>query len=157
MLLLQIRLSWFCFDVLCILNLFHDLFLLHDFLVANCCLVSFMPSLVEMCVGVVYACACTIACMPFIPHACHCIHKNLHANKCIHSCILVTKTLENEPVEPTESIEPEPMIEFVVQPEENQSKQLSMISYAYFIWFNLVISLEYLYLCIIFMYCIVGT
>jgi hypothetical protein len=45
----------------------------------------------------------------------------------------VTKTLENEPVEPTESIEPEPMIEFVVQPEENQSKQLSMISYAYFI------------------------
>ena len=74
-----------------------------------------------------------------------------------YSCILVTQPSENEPVEPTESIEPEPMIEFVVQPEENQSKQLSMISYAYFIWFNLVISLEYLYLCIIFMYCIVGT
>jgi hypothetical protein len=39
----------------------------------------------------------------------------------------VTETLENEPVEPTEIIEPEPDVEFVVEPEDNQGKQISMI------------------------------
>jgi hypothetical protein len=33
---------------------------------------------------------------------------------------------ENEPVEPTEIVEPEPGIEFVVEPKKKQGKQLSM-------------------------------
>ena len=37
-----------------------------------------------------------------------------------HSCILVIA--EVEPVEPTESVEPEPGIQFVVEPEVNQGK-----------------------------------
>ena len=44
----------------------------------------------------------------------------MHAS---HSCIIVTESLENEPVEPTEPIEP----------EANQGKQLSMIPYSYLI------------------------
>jgi hypothetical protein len=44
-----------------------------------------------------------------------------------HSCIIVTETLVNEPVEPAETVEIEPGVEFVVELEENQAKQLSMI------------------------------
>ena len=44
-----------------------------------------------------------------------------------HSCIIVTEPSEVEPVEPAESIEPEPGVPFVVEPEVNQGKQLSMI------------------------------
>ena len=44
-----------------------------------------------------------------------------------HSCIIVTETPESETVEPTEFVEPEPGVELVVDPEENQGKQLSMI------------------------------
>jgi hypothetical protein len=44
-----------------------------------------------------------------------------------HSCIIVTETSENEPVEPAEIVETEPGVEFIVEPEENQGKQLSMI------------------------------
>jgi hypothetical protein len=44
-----------------------------------------------------------------------------------HSCIIVTETPENEPVEPAETVEAKPGAEFVVEPEENQGKQLSMI------------------------------
>jgi hypothetical protein len=40
----------------------------------------------------------------------------------------VTETSENEPVEPAETVEAEPGAEFVVEQEENQGKQLSMIS-----------------------------
>ena len=43
-----------------------------------------------------------------------------------HSCILVTEPSENEPVEPTESVEPEPGVPFVVEFEANQGKQLSI-------------------------------
>ena len=43
-----------------------------------------------------------------------------------HSCILVTEPPEVEPVEPAESVEPEPGIPFVVESEVNQGKQLSM-------------------------------
>ena len=45
-----------------------------------------------------------------------------------HSCIIVTEPLEIEPVEPAESFEPEPGVQFVVEPKVNQGKQLSMIS-----------------------------
>ena len=44
----------------------------------------------------------------------------------LHSCIIVTEPLEVEPVEPTESVEPEPGVPFVVEPEVNQGKQLSI-------------------------------
>ena len=44
-----------------------------------------------------------------------------------HSCIIVTETPESETVEPTEFVEPDPGVELVVDPEENQDKQLSMI------------------------------
>ena len=54
-----------------------------------------------------------------------------HSNTCIHSCILVTQPSESEPVEPAEVAETEPGVEFVVEPEANQGKQLSMIPCAY--------------------------
>jgi hypothetical protein len=47
----------------------------------------------------------------------------MHAS---HSCITVTETPENEPVEPPETVEPEPGVDFVVEPKENQGKQLNM-------------------------------
>ena len=43
-----------------------------------------------------------------------------------HSCIIVTEASEVEPVEPTESVEPEPGVSFAVEPEVNQGKQLSI-------------------------------
>ena len=39
-----------------------------------------------------------------------------------HSCIIVIETPENEIVEPAESVETEPGVEFLVEPEENQGK-----------------------------------
>ena len=39
-----------------------------------------------------------------------------------HSCIIVSESSENEPVEPAESVEPEPGVQFVVEPEVNQGK-----------------------------------
>ena len=49
------------------------------------------------------------------------------------SCVIVNQPSEVEPMEPTESIEPEPGVQFVVEPEGNQDKQLSMIPYSYLI------------------------
>ena len=54
----------------------------------------------------------------------------MHAS---HSSILVTESSENEPVEPAESVEPEPGVHFAVEPEVNQGKQLSMIHCSYLI------------------------
>jgi hypothetical protein len=57
----------------------------------------------------------------------HLMHKSWHhANVYTHSCILVIETPENEPIEPTENVESEPGVKFIVEPEENQGKQLSM-------------------------------
>ena len=53
----------------------------------------------------------------------------------------MTEPSESELVEPAEVVEHEPGLEFVVDPEENQAKQLSMIPCTYLIWFNLVISI----------------
>ena len=39
-----------------------------------------------------------------------------------HSCIIVSELSENEPVEPAESVEPEPGVQFVVELEVNQGK-----------------------------------
>jgi len=50
---------------------------------------------------------------------------------------------ESEPVETTDSVKLKPGVEFIVEPEEHQGKQLSMIPCAYLIWFNIVISLGY--------------
>ena len=54
----------------------------------------------------------------------------MHAS---HSCILVTESSEVEPVEPAEPVEPEPGIPFMVEPEVNQGKQLSIIPCTYLI------------------------
>jgi hypothetical protein len=40
--------------------------------------------------------------------------------------ILVIETPESEPVEPTDTVEPKFGVEFVVEPEKNQGKKLSM-------------------------------
>ena len=50
-----------------------------------------------------------------------------------YSCIIVIKPSEAEPVEPTEFVEPKPEVQFVVEPEANQGKQLSMIPCSYLI------------------------
>ena len=67
-------------------------------------------------------------------HAVYFMHKHsialIHAS---HSCIIVTESSENEPVEPAESVEPEPGVQFAVEPEANRGKQLSMIPCSYLI------------------------
>jgi hypothetical protein len=44
-----------------------------------------------------------------------------------HSYIIVTETSKNKLVVPAKIVETEAGVEFVVEPEENQGKQLSMI------------------------------
>ena len=51
----------------------------------------------------------------------------------LHSCIIVTESSENKPVEPIETVEPEPGVQFVVGPEVNQDKQLSICPCTYLI------------------------
>ena len=59
-------------------------------------------------------------------HVFYFVHKqSIALTHAFHSCI-VTEPSEVEPVEPTESVEPEPGVPFVVEPEVNQDKQLSM-------------------------------
>jgi hypothetical protein len=41
--------------------------------------------------------------------------------------MLVTESLEVELMEPTESVEPEPGVQFATEPEVNQDKQLSIL------------------------------
>ena len=64
-----------------------------------------------------------------------------------HSCILGTGPSENEPVEPAESVEPEPGVPFVVESEVNPGKQLSMIPCSY-LWLAAIKSFFRCYLCI---------
>jgi hypothetical protein len=74
---------------------------------------------------VLLPCLIVIFILHFIPYHFHIIGIMLmHA---FHSCTIVTETPENEPVEPAEAVETEPGVEFVIEPEENQGKQLSMI------------------------------
>jgi len=54
----------------------------------------------------------------------------MHAS---YSCIIVTESSEVKPVEPTETVESETGVQFVVEPEANQDKQLSMIHCSYLI------------------------
>jgi hypothetical protein len=49
-----------------------------------------------------------------------------HANAYTHSCIIETEPPENETAEPSEAVEPEPDVEYMVELEENRGKQLSM-------------------------------
>ena len=60
-------------------------------------------------------------------------NRSIALTHAFHSCIIVTESSEVEPVEPTESVEPEPEVQFVVEPEANPGKQLSMISCSYLI------------------------
>jgi len=83
-----------------------------------------------------------IACVTFVHHrmvaffvlVISLVHKHsimlMHTS---HSCIIVTEASDVEPVEPAESVEPEPGVQFMVEPEVNQGKQLSIISCTYLI------------------------
>jgi hypothetical protein len=72
--------------------------------------------------------------VPFFLHVIFsCIIHGIHLMHASHSCIIVTESSEIEPVEPTESAEPEPGVQFVVEPEVNQGKHLSMIPCSYLI------------------------
>ena len=62
-----------------------------------------------------------------------CIVHNIVLLHASHSCILVTELSEVEPVEPTESVEPEPGVQFVVESEAIQGKQLSICPCTYLI------------------------
>ena len=46
----------------------------------------------------------------------------------------MTEPSDVEPVEPAESVESEPGVQFAVEPEANRGKQLNMIPYIYLIW-----------------------
>jgi len=62
-----------------------------------------------------------------------CIVRNIILMHASHSYILVTEPSEVKPVKPIESVETEPGVQFVAEPEVNQGKQLSMISCFYLI------------------------
>jgi hypothetical protein len=61
----------------------------------------------------------------YIPHHFHIIGIILMHTS--HSCIIVTETPEDEPVEPAETVEAEPGAESIIEQEDNQGKQLSII------------------------------
>ena len=91
-------------------------------------LISRMSSPIACSIGIM-----VVACVTFVHHhmvaffvlVISLVHKHsimlMHTS---HSCIIVTEPSEVEPVEPTKSVEPEPGVPFVVEPEVNQSKQL---------------------------------
>ena len=132
MILLQIQVSQVPCNVLCMLNLIYDFCLLSkpcfSILVLDLLLAC---SIVIVCHRMCYDCASSHVCHPFFmsyhSRIIHCITL-MHTS---HSCIIVTETPESETIEPTEFVEPEPDVEFVADPEENQGKQLSMIPCAY--------------------------
>ena len=67
-------------------------------------------------------------------HAVYFMHnRSIALTHAFHSCIIVIEPSEDEPVEPTEFVEPEPGVQFVVEPEANQGKQLSIFSCTYLI------------------------
>ena len=100
-------------------------------------LISRTSSLITCSIGIM-----VIACVTFVHHrmvaffvlVISLVHKHsimlMHVS---HSCIIVTESLEVEPVEPTESVEPEPGVQFMVKPKVNQGKQLSIIPCTYLI------------------------
>ena len=60
-------------------------------------------------------------------HAFYFMHKrSIALTHAFHSCIILTEPSEVEPVEPAESVEPEPGVTFTVEPEASRGKQLSM-------------------------------
>jgi hypothetical protein len=83
------------------------------------------------------ACCAMVVLLPcwsdiFLLLPCHCMLSHFHIIGIIlmhtsRSCIIVTETPEDAPVEPTKTVETKPGAEFVVEQEENQGKQLSMI------------------------------
>ena len=110
------------------------------FLALALLLVYAIVIVVIVCVAFVYHCmlyhSLFMACHSWFNHGIILMHAS-------HSYIIVTQPSENKPVEPTESVEPEPGVEFVVESEANQGKQLCMIPCAYLNWCNLDISLGY--------------
>jgi len=131
---LQIQISWVPCNVLCMLNLIYDFCLLSkpcfSILVLDLLLAC---SIVIVCHRMCYDCASSHVCHPFIMSYHSRIIHGITLMHTSHSCIVVIQPTENEPIEPTESVEPEPGVEFVVEPEANQGKQLSMIPCTYLI------------------------
>ena len=101
-----------------------------------------------------YVCASLHVCR-FVLHVISHLHKSWHhANTSNHLCIIVTEPSESEPIEPAEVAEPE----YVVEPEENQGKQLCIIPCTYLICFNFsYLNWVFMGLCILCYYCIFGT
>ena len=100
-------------------------------------LISRTSSLIACSIGIM-----VIACVTFVHHrmmaffvlVISLVHKHsIMLMHTFHSCIIVIEPSEVEPVEPTESVEPEPGVPFVVEPEVNQGKQLSIIPCTYLI------------------------
>ena len=132
MILLQIQVSRVPCNVLCMLNLIYDFCLLSkpcfSILVLDLLLAC---SIVIVCHRMCYDCASSHVCHPFIMSYHSRIIHGITLMHTSHSCIIVTETPESETIEPTEFVEPEPDVELVADPEENQGKQLSMIPCAY--------------------------
>ena len=150
---MQIQVLFVLCNVLCILNLFHNLFLL-----CKPCFLILILTLGSLCISVVCYNRLWYVLVPLhsvlsIFHSQHVFFMSLHHTNAFvsfhaqhslhnhgimlilasHSCIIVTESSENEPVEPTESVELETGVQFVVEPEVNQGKQLNIISCTYLI------------------------
>jgi hypothetical protein len=114
------------------LKLIHNLCLPYDCFIVKILLKVFHDwSSINACLMCLCLCFCFIACCAIHSsfHIIACTYHGIILKHASHSCIIVIKTPENEPVEPTETAEPKPGVEFVVEPEENQGKQLSMIPF----------------------------
>ena len=158
MFLLQIQLSGVYLGVLYALNLFHDLFFLLEFV----CQFLFMMFLFkyQMCmISVVYVCVVhhhmwyysLFMIYHFMNQPQH--HTNAYAS---HSCIIVTETPESE------TVEPEPSVEFFVEPEKKLRQAakhdslclFKLMQFSYLTWvlldlyIILFIAFLYLLLCI---------
>ena len=111
MLLLQIQFSWVSYNTLCLIYLFYELLLLcklYFLVLALAFLIVY--ALVFDYHRVCYVCA-SLHVWPFILHVISLWHNSWHhANVSNNSCIIVTETQENKPVEPAEVAEPKPRV-----------------------------------------------
>ena len=117
--------SIYCMIYACGVSLFlnsRSSSLLACLLVLRLCIIACVTF---MCLCIVFH-PCFIHSMSFLCHRIILMHTS-------HTCIIVTESSEVEPVEPTEFVEPEPGVQFVVEPEANQGKKLSMIPCSYLI------------------------
>ena len=126
MLLLKNQFSWVPCNVPCMPNLLCDLCLL-----CKPCILILILTLGLLCISVVVYRVC---CVHVPLHSASSKFHSQHVISChriilmhaSHSYIIVTESSEVEPVEPTESVEPEPGVQFGVELEVNQGKKLNI-------------------------------